>query len=558
MRLRPNIRFQSACLPLFIATCLALPGLSAPALDKTYDARPDGAQVLTPPPGPSPRINGPEVYGVRPGRPVIYRIPTTGTRPIRFSADNLPDSLHLDPEQGIVSGRAPGNPGQYAVTLRAENDHGKNARKLTFVVGDKIALTPPMGWNHWYTHYHFITDAKIREAAENMVASGMADVGYSYVSIDDCWMRIAPEYVGPSIDPSRKTASTGLDVAAVAGEVRDADGRILPNKNFPDMRALTGFIHARGLKAGIYSSPGPRTCQRFEGSYGHEAIDVETYAAWGFDLLKYDWCAYGQIFGALPKDQQTAAARQKPYRLIAPILARQNRDILLNLCQYGMAEVWKWGAETGQSWRVGGDLGHTLTEDGVYNIARKTIGIREHNGPSSWNDPDYLILGKWVSPFDKASPPASVRLTPDEQYSYMSLWCLMACPLFFSGDMGAIDDFTRGLLCNPEMIALNQDVLGRCAAPVRMDDDVWILKKELADGTFAVGLFDIANQGDREISISLGDLGLDRPCKLRDLWRQKDAGTVAGKLSVRVGPRGCAVFHFVPVNPEDSTTTRTR
>ncbi len=309
--------------------------------------------------------------------------------------------------------------------------------------------------------------------------------------------------------------------------------------------ALTGFIHGLGLKAGIYSSPGPRTCQQFEGSHGHEAIDVETYANWGFDLLKYDLCTYAKIIYALPKEEQKAA-HQAPFRLIAPMLARQKRDIQLNLCQYGLGEVWKLGKEVGQSWRVGGDLGHTIMKNGVYEIARKTIEIGEHNGPSSWNDPDYLILGKWVSPFDKASPPASVELTPNEQYSYMSLWCLMACPLFFSGDMGAIDDFTRGLLCNPEMIAINQDVLGRCAAPVRMDDDVWILKKELSDGTCAIGLFDLSKQGDREISVTLADLGIKRSCRMRDAWRQKNVGTLTDPLTVRVGPRGCAVLHRVP------------
>jgi len=510
---------------------------------ESYDARIKGAQILTPPPGAAPEINGPEVYGVRPGSPVIYRIPTTGTRPIRFTAGNLPETLRLDPAEGIVTGHAPTGSGRYAVTFQAGNGHGKDERALTFVVGDKLALTPPMGWNHWYTHYHFITDARIRAAAGQMVASGMADVGYSYISIDDCWLRIAPEYVAKSIDKNSKTASAGLDVDAVAGPVRDADGRILPNRNFPDMRALTAYIHARGLKAGIYSSPGPRTCQQFEGSYQHEAIDVEIYADWGFDLLKYDLCTYSSIVYSQPHKQHNAA-HQALYRLIAPLLAKQKRDIVHNLCQYGKADVWKWGAEVGQSWRVGGDLGHTITKDGVYEIARKTIGIRGFNGPSSWNDPDYLILGKWVSPFDKASPPAPVQLTPDEQYSYMSLWCLMACPLFFSGDMGGIDAFTNGLLCNPEMIAINQDPLGRCAEPVRMDDDLWILKKELADNTFAIGVFDIAKRGDREIRLTLDELGIEGDCRIRDLWRRKDIGVIIDNLDVRVGARGCMVLRL--------------
>lgn len=543
--MKPRTQHGSKRKFLVLALFATFLSFAATAAAENYDARIDGAQILTPPPGRAPAINGPEVYGVRPGSPVIYRIPSTGSRPIRFSAQNLPDTMQLDAAEGIVTGVAPANVGKHAVVFHAENAHGKDERALTFVVGQKLALTPPMGWNHWYTHYHFITDAKVRKAAETMVTSGMADVGYSYVSIDDCWMRIAPEYVEKSIDKKSKTASTGLDIEAVAGPVRDSEGRIIPNRNFPDMRALTGFIHARGLKAGIYSSPGPRTCQQFEGSLGHEAIDVETYADWGFDLLKYDLCTYSAMVNALPKEQQNDA-HQRPYRLIAPFLAQQKRDIVHNLCQYGKADVWKWGAEVGQSWRVGGDLGHTLTKDGVYTIARKTIGIRDFNGPSSWNDPDYLILGKWVSPFAKASPPAPVQLTPNEQYSYMSLWCLMACPLFLSGDMGAIDDFTRGLLCNPEMIAINQDTFGRCAAPIRMNDDVWILKKELADGTFAIGLFDLAKQGDRDINVTLGELGISQPCRMHDLWRHKEAGTLTDKLTVRVGPRGCAVFRLVP------------
>lgn len=533
---------QPLLVPGFLAAILSF---TTTASATSYDARIEGAEILTPPAGPAPAINGPEVYGGRPGSPVIYRIPTTGTRPLRFTAQDLPECLRLDAAQGIVTGTIPATPGKHAVVFRAENSHGKDERTLTFVVGDKLALTPPMGWNHWYTHYHFITDAKIRKAAETMVASGMADVGYSYVSIDDCWMRIPAEYVEMSIDPKRKTASLGLDVEAVAGPVRDAEGRILPNRNFPDMKALTGFIHARGLKAGIYSSPGPRTCQQFEGSLGHEEIDVQTYADWGFDLLKYDLCTYAAMVNALPKEERNKGD-QAPYRLIAPLLAKQKRDIVHNLCQYGRSYVWRWGPEVGQSWRVGGDLGHTLTEGGIYKIARKTIDIREFNGPSSWNDPDYLILGHWVSPFDKATPPAPVKLTPNEQYSYMSLWCLMACPLFFSGDMGTIDDFTRGLLCNPEMIAINQDILGRCAAPIRMDDDVWVLKKELADGSLAIGLFDLAQKGDREIRVTLGELGLQHPCRIRDLWRHKDVGNITDTLTVRVGPRGCAVFKLVP------------
>ena len=514
-------------------------GAASPAV---YDARVEGRAVLTPPAPAAPLINTPEVYGRRPGRPFIYRIPATGVRPMRFSAENLPGSLKLNTATGILTGRAPAKPGEYTITIHAANSAGKDARRFTVVAGEKLALTPPMGWNHWYTHYHFITDAKVRAAADAMVSSGMADAGYAYVSIDDCWMRIAPDDVPLTLNKKR-TASTGLDVEAVAGAPRDADGRMIPNNNFPDMAALTAYIHSYGLKAGIYTSPGPRTCQEFAGSYQHERIDAETYARWGFDLLKYDWCRYGEVFAKLP--EQGLAQRQQPYKLMGEILGGLDRDILYNLCQYGAGDVWEWGpAVGGHSWRIGGDLGHTLTEGGVYKIARKTIGLRAFNGPGQWNDPDYVILGKWVNPFDKAKPPAPVQLTPNEQYSYMSLWCLMASPLFFSGDMGEIDAFTRNILCNREMIAVNQDRLGQTAAPVHLDEDYWVLRKDLADGTVVVGFFDIANSGDRQITVSWADLGFKGPKTPRDLWRQRDLPPADGAFSVKIGPHGAAVIQF--------------
>ena len=196
-----------------------------------------------------PHINGPTVYGCRPGNPFIYRIPTTGTRPIAFAADNLPDGLMLDAKTGIITGVNPPH-GEYAVTLRAENALGKAEKKFKIVSGDKLALTPPMGWNHWYAHYGRVTDRTLREAADGMTQNGMADAGYQFVSIDDCWMN-APEKSG--YDASR------------CGPLRDENGNVIPNKNFPNMKALTDYIHSYGLKAGIYTSPGPFTCAGFCG-----------------------------------------------------------------------------------------------------------------------------------------------------------------------------------------------------------------------------------------------------------------------------------------------------
>ena len=302
----------------------------------------EAAQILTPPPSPAPRINGPRVYGARPGHPFLYRIPCTGERPINFSAQNLPAGLALDAKTGILTGTTPAR-GDYAITLVAENTHGKNERVFKLVVGDTLALTPPMGWNHWYVHYNRITDKLMRQAADAMIASGMADVGYQYVNIDDCWENSAVVDKRQS-DPQR------------AGVVRDAQGNILPNRFFPDMKALTDYIHAKGLKAGIYTSPGPRTCGGFEAAYGHEAQDAKQFADWGFDFLKYDWCSYQYIAeggdpkaGNVPacpawkKGKLTLADYQQPYRRMADLLRKQERDIVFNLCQDGMGAVWKWG-----------------------------------------------------------------------------------------------------------------------------------------------------------------------------------------------------------------------
>jgi alpha-galactosidase len=264
-----------------------------------------------------------------------------------------------------------------------------------------------MGWNPWYIHYTRITDALVRQAADAIVASGMADVGYQYVSIDDCWMRAASDASG-KIDPAR------------IGPVRDGRGDILPNRSFPDMSALTAYLHGQGLKAGIYSSPGPKTCDGFEGSYGHEAQDARRYADWGFDLLKYDWCSYGHIAkGGAASDSNLALwgettdslpALQRPYALMGSLLRQQDRDIVFNLCQYGMGDVWKWGTEVGgQSWRTAGDVGFELHH--LFEVALANSEHRAWSRPGSWNDPDYIQVGR-VGDVRTQGPRRPVRSPP--------------------------------------------------------------------------------------------------------------------------------------------------
>ena len=285
------------------------------------------------------------------------------------------------------------------------------------------------------------------------------------------------------------------------------------------------------MKAGLYTSPGPKTCAGFAGSYRHEAQDAKLFADWGFDFLKYDWCYYGNVVGQNPSLEEM----QKPYRLMGGLLQQQSRDIVLNLCQYGMGEVWKWGAEIGgQSWRTAGDLGMEL--DRIFEVALKNCEHRDWQKPGAWNDPDYIQIG-YIGDARGGGLPVPCPLTPTEQYSFMSLWALMASPIFYSGDMTKLDEFTLNVLCNPEVIAVNQDPLGQCAHVVKLDEDTFLMVKDLADGAKAVGL---CNRGEDKVSITAkwSDIGVKGNQPVRDLWRQKDLGKFTGEFKADVPRRG--------------------
>jgi alpha-galactosidase len=483
----------------------------------TLLAPPEEAILLTPKPGPVPRINGPRIHGCRPGHPFLFRIPTTGARPIQFSARSLPATLQLDPETGIITGTAPPR-GEYRVVLRARNSQGNTTQRFKIISGDTLALTPPMGWNHWYTHYDRVTDTLMRQAADVMVRSGMADVGYQFVSIDDCWMNAQKQS-----DPLR------------VGPARDAQGNLLPNRHFPDMKSMTAYIHAYGLKAGIYTSPGPRTCADFTGSYQHEELDARQFAEWGFDFLKYDWCSYGEI----AKGNLSVADYQKPYRLMGNLLQQQSRDIVFNLCQYGMGNVWEWGAEVGgHCWRTAGDLGFEL--DRIFEVALHNVEHRAWSKPGSWNDPDYIQIG-FIGNARGMGIPQPCPITPSEQYAFLSMWALMAAPLFYSGDMNQLDEFTLNVLCNPEVIDVDQDPLGRCARVVQQTTGAFLMIKELEDGSLAVGL---CNPGELATTVHAPweSIGCKGRQKVRDLWRQQDCGVFIDEFSALVPRHGVALF----------------
>jgi len=484
------------------------------------------AVILTPAPGPAPRINGTRLFGVRPGSPFLFRIPATGERPMSFAVENLPAGLTVDPLTGIITG-AILERGSYSVMLRASNSKGTAARELRIVCGDTLAVTPHMGWNSWYVWENHVTDEIMRAAADAMISSGMADHGYTYVNIDDCW----PVKPG-STDPTLR------------GEPRDKSGKVNSNPRFPDMKALTDYIHAYGLKAGIYTSPGPTTCADHIGAWQHEAADVERFVEWGFDFLKYDWCSYSQI----AKDKSREEC-QKPYRVISEILRRQPRDIVLNLCQYGMGDVWEWGKEVGgNSWRTAGDLGGSfekiglaLFRDGFDLYAEKDL--HRYGGPGGWNDPDYLLLG-YLSNWKGQTVPTP--LTPNEQYSHLSLWCLLAAPLIFSGDITRLDDFTLNLLTNDEVIEVDQDPLGQPGRRVAKDSTLEVWARPMEDGSLAVGLFN-RGEGLKIIEAKWEDLGVRGPQKVRDLWRQREVGVAEGKFEALVAPHGVVLVRLWPV-----------
>jgi alpha-galactosidase len=337
------------------------------------------------------------------------------------------------------------------------------------------------------------------------------------------------------------------------GPLRDAEGNILPNRYFPDMKALADYIHDKGLKAGLYTSPGPLTCGGFGGTFRHEAQDARTFADWGFDFLKYDWCSYGHIAeGGDPtatniptwgKGAPTLEGYEYPFRLMGDLLKQQKRDMLFNVCQYGICNVWEWGeAVGGQSWRTAGDLGFELNR--IFEVALKNTEHRAWSRPGSWNDPDYLQVG-WVGNANAMGEPKPCPLTPNEQYAYMSLWALMAAPLFYSGDMTKLDAFTLNVLCNPEVIEVDQDPLGQCAAVAALNTETFLMVKDLEDGTKAIGAF---NRGEfpAEVTIPWSVAGLKGRQTVRDLWRQANLGVFDSSYKATVPRHGGVLVKLIP------------
>lgn len=444
--------------------------------------------LLTPAAPATPRFNTTAVYGVRPGSPVIFKIGVSGDRPMTITSADLPKGLSLNPENGALSGSID-HPCTLRFTVKAENAKGSATQEFTLKVGNQIALTPPMGWNSWNCWGLSVSQEKVMSSAQAIIDKGLADYGYQYINVDDAWE--APE--------------------------RNADGTIAVNEKFPDMKGLGDWLHGNGLKFGIYSSPGDRTCGGYLGSLDHEQQDAQTYNSWGIDYLKYDWCGYSREFDK--ENYHSTASYVRPYLLMQKYLREQPRDIFYSLCQYGMANVWEWGEFVdANSWRTTGDI--TDTWRSMYDIGFvRQVKVQPYSKPGRWNDPDMLIVGKvgWSNNLRDS------RLTPDEQYTHISLWTLLASNMLIGCDVSQIDDFTLNLLCNNEVNAINQDVLGIQAKQEVVDDDIQIWRRPLADGSWAVGIFNVGTENVKvDFAKYFKALGISSLTSARDLWRQQD------------------------------------
>ena len=516
-------------------TCTALSKTDAPDYSK---------YILTPPAPDTPRINGPKVYGARPDADFLFRIPATGIRPMSFEAKGLPKGLKLDPDTGIIRGKVRKG-GIYNVSLKATNKIGTAERVLKIVIGDQLALTPPMGWSSWNCYGTGITQERAMATAQALLKTGLADYGYSYINIDSGWQGI-----------------------------RDCkENALQPNSAFPDMKALGDYLHENGLKFGIYSSPWMGTYTGHLGSssddpegkswwveegsvtpyyqvdqtkitrdslfrfgeYSFARQDARQWAEWGVDFLKYDWNA---IDAWWLKDMRSA-------------LLATGRDIILSLsCHTGYA-LGPVLQENSELWRTaGGDLKDSW--DKIVAAGIKQERWAGYTRPGSWPDADMLVLGKigWGRDMRREFELHWTHLTADEQYTHMSLWALLSSPLIIGCDLTEIDDFTLSLLTNNEVIDVNQDPLAFQAAKFLGDEDHAVYIKPLEDGSVAIGLFNFSDT-TRMIGFRPHNLGLIGQQTIRDIWRQKDIAKIEQTdwWETPVRSHGVKLLKVSPKNP---------
>lgn len=485
----------------------------------TFPAGRHTPYILTPKAGPAAHINSPSVFGVRPGHPFLFTIDARGKRPMKFAADNLPAGLQLNDATGIISGVLR-TAGTQHVILRASNAWGSATQKFTIVVGNTIALTPPMGWNCYNAFANKFNEPLILQQARDLIRERLMDHGWTYICIDDGWQ----------------------------GKRTGPDHAMEPNPRFADLPRLIQRIHAMGLKFGLYSTPWVTSYAQYPGGsamnpqgtwhkptiskrghvnknilpwavgkYSFDVADARQWAAWGVDYMKYDWhpIRYAQVY---PMYQA---------------LLHSGRDIVFSLSNDApfkgaarwipYANLWRTTGDSRDNWK--NLKGHWLTQPKWAKFAR----------PGHWNDPDMMTIGVvgWghLRPSD---------LTPNEQYTEVSAFCIMAAPLIIGCDLNRMNAFTRNLITNDEVLAVDQDPLGIEGVPVnprgaKAARQVWV--KPLADGSKAVGLFNIGSHR-AVVTASWKELGIEGPQAVRDLWRQKNLGVFNGGFAAEVPSHG--------------------
>jgi alpha-galactosidase len=519
----PHVHFITIC-SVAVVSIVAI--LSARG-EISPKSPPPTAEILTPPTPDTPQIHGPKIFGVRPGSPLLYTIPATGNRPMNFSADNLPAGLQLDSATGQITGSI-AQPGEYRIIFHAANSLGNAERQFRLIVGDQIGLTPAMGWNSWNCWGESVSQDKVMSAAQAMVRTGLAQHGWTYINIDDTWQ-----------------GTRGGELNAIQ-----------PNlKRFPDIKGMVDAIHQLGLKAGIYSTPwttsyaerigstsdnpqgtwhppGKRGPYRKKilpyaiGPYSFAAQDAKQWALWGIDYLKYDW---GPV--ELPESREMADA-----------LRASGRDILFSISNNMSDNIFSEIpdlSKVANSWRITNDIWDnwpTVCHNGF--AADKWAPF---SGPGHFIDPDMLVIGRVG-----LGGPHPSRLTPDEQYSHISLWCLLSAPLLLGCDMDKLDPFTLGLLTNDEVLDVDQDALGKQATVVAKEGTTEIYAKPLEDGSWAIGFF---NRGPApaEATLNWTEIGLSGSQTVRDLWRQKNLGIFAAEFSTNVASHGVTLIRLIPV-----------
>lgn len=494
--------------------------------------------ILTPPSSPVPRINSPKVMGARPGNPFLYAIAATGERPLIYDALQLPGGLQIDRQTGIITGSI-SNTGKYEVVLRASNRQGIAEQHLRITIGDTISLTPPMGWNGWNSWAREIDQEKVIASAKAMVKMGLKDHGWTYINIDDAWQ----------------------------GKRGGKYNAIQPNEKFPGFKSMIDSIHGMGLKLGVYATPwitsyagypggssdlengdfpdsvrDNKRAFRYIGKYRFEKEDALQMAAWGVDYLKYDW-----------RIDVSSAER------MSTALKQSGRDIVYSLSNSAPFEHVKDWVRIANLYRTGPDI-----RDSWHGLYQTTFTLDKwgpYGGPGHWNDPDMMIVGNVTT----GSPMHPTRLTPDEQYSHVSLFALLSAPMLIGCPIEQLDAFTLNLLTNDEVIAIDQDPLGKSARLVKEEQGVQTWLKPLEDGSYAVGFFNVGDYGktpqsyfrwgdekEKPYAVSLSKLGLSGKWVVRDVWRQKNTGVQQDRFDVVIRHHGVQLFRLIPYATADT------